>query len=283
MKFFSTYKKQILLCLLFVFLFNSVAYLQKKYDTSVQLKDFFDPTVRKYIFPPQILKYFSFGFNNVLADFYWINIIQDYSGWNRADNFYINEYKNLVTLDPHFSYPYLFGILTISSKAKPENLIHFEPVTNIGLEALPYNWEIPFYLGTQFHLLKNDPKALYYLKIASSLPLTPHNVQYIYTMYEKKFLSGNTASQALIKTIYDTTTSSTTKKIIKNQIVINSLIQTLQPVIQNYKNKYGMYPSSLNDLIINNMIQVNTEFKTDFIITINKNTGEITIVSNEIN
>ena len=50
-------------------------------------------------------------------------------------------------------------------------------------------------------------------------------------------------------------------------------------IINEYKNKYGKYPESLDDLIQHKMLQISPELEEQFIIMINKNTGSVEVES----
>jgi hypothetical protein len=229
---------------------------------------------------------FSFGFKNVLADLYWVKAIQDFSVWDGTDPFYAQEYKNIATLDPKFPYPYLLGILTFTSKGKKEVLEQIEPITTIGMQALPNEWEIPFYLGTGFQLVKAPEKALPYLKIASEKNDSPDLVKKAYKNYFTQTITGTKPNgeinNDLIKTIYDTTKSETTKKIIEEGVMSSTLTEVLQSLAKKYKNNYGTYPKSVEDLAEKNMIQFTPQLKEKFTIVINQYTGTVTITPKKL-
>ncbi len=279
MKFLHNYKNVLTGLFAFSIFFSCIVFLQISYDKSVRLKNFYELETEKYVLPASVIRYLSFGFNNVLADFYWITIIQDLSEWNHNNTFYIEEYRNLVTLDPKFSYPYLFGILTTTSKKYPESPDKFEPIANIGIQNLPYNWEIPFYLASSFNLIKNYPKASNYIELAITRPIVPTAVQTLYNSYIKRNLAEQSTSQAFIKTIYDTTDSETTKKILKQNMAINDITQALESVVRSYKQQFGIYPKSLSDLVNKNLLRISPELEQNFHITIDDKNGNIEVLS----
>lgn len=284
MNFFTTNKKGLPVLIFSLLLLASVALLQKKYDTIMHPKLIFT-TETKYVLPSSIVSNFSFGFKNVMADLYWVNAIQDFSIWDGKDPFYVQEYKNIATLDPKFSYPYLLGILTFTSRSADDKnagtstLLMIEPVVTMGIKNLPDNWEIPFYYGTGFQITKNPEKALYYLSLAASHPDAPARIHEVYSSYLKRALIGDNAAKEFVKAIYDTTDSETTKKILKEGIMINDLTEILKGVVKNYKTKYGFYPSSINNLVSAKMIQAGPELEKDFSITINKYSGDVKVVA----
>ncbi|MCF7898598.1 MAG: hypothetical protein K9L31_01460 [Candidatus Pacebacteria bacterium] len=284
MNYFNANKYKLILLISFAFLLLSAATIQKKYDNIVHPNILFK-TETRYILPTSVVLNFSFGFNNIMADLYWVRAIQDFAIWDGTDPFYLQEYKNIAALDPKFSYPYLLGILTFTSRSVNDvngnisTLDTIEPTIKIGIENLPDNWEIPFYMGTGFQLAKNPEKALYYLKIAATNPKAPEIVPSVYKSYLRNTLTGEAASRALVKTIYETTESETTKKILEKNVIINDLVEVLQNVVNTHKSKYGYYPSSIDDLVARKLIQSSVELKSDFNISINRYTGEVKVVA----
>ena len=279
MKFFKKHSLVLSLALIAVLLF-SASLLQKKYDDIVHPQILFT-TETRYVLPAHIVSMFSFGFKNVIADLYWVKAIQDFAIWDGMDPFYAQEYRNIATLDPKFPYPYLLGILTFTSKGKREVLEQIEPVTQIGIRELPNEWEIPFYLGTGFQLVKTPEKALPYLKISSEISDAPDQIKRAYKNYLKQTLTGTKPSgeinNDLIKTIYDNTKSETTKKIIEDGVMVNTLTEIIQTLVKKYRTLYGEYPQSIDLLAEKKMIQLAPLLKEKFTITINQNTGAVTV------
>ena len=272
------YITTILLSIFFLSLFIVTVFTQRAYDAIVNPEVIYIEAKKKYILPASIVKNFSFGFSNSIADMYWLSSIQDLPEWDHKEKFYIDQYRNLATLDPKFSYPYIFGILTVSSKLHKNSVEMIEPVAAMGIQNLPYNWEIPYYLGVQFNVAKNREKALEYFEIAATRPLIPDLVRTVYRAYKKNLLKENDATLAFIKTIYETTESETTKKIIKEGMVLSDMTQIVKNVSEKYKTRYGRYPSSLTELIDAKMIQVTPALTEGFRITINPSTGAVDIV-----
>jgi hypothetical protein len=282
MKSFTPYANSISVGLFIVALLTSAVVLQKKYDDIEHPRIIFT-TETRYILPSKIVSNFSFGFKNIIADLYWVKAIQDFSVWDGHDPFYLQEYKNIATLDPKFSYPYLLGILTFTSKSASEKVLNadiletIEPVIEIGIKNLPDNWEIPFYMGTGFQLTKNPEKAFKYLKLAAENKKAPELISRTYKTYLKNTLMGRTASGDLVKAIYDTTESETTKKILESNVMINELTEVLKGIVSSYKTKYGYYPNSIDDLIARNMIRRGPELKSTFTVIINRNNGDVQV------
>lgn len=284
MKFLRNNLHNLLGLIVFLILFFAVVSLQYKYDKIVHPYVTFAYETH-YVMPASLVKNFSFGFKNVMADFYWIGIIQDFSIWNGSDSFYLRKFENLSVLDPHFSYPYLLGILTVTSRstkydpASPATVTIYdiEPIATLGLKNNPKSWEIPFYLGTAFQITKAPEKALQYLKIASEIEGAPDFTKRAYDSYSKNVSKGDNVSQALIKIIYETTESKTTKKILKEGMIARDLTRVIQGVVTEYRLKYKKYPSSFNDLVVTHMVQNTDKVESEFTIMIDSKTGIVTV------
>lgn len=287
MKFLTITKKNSFLLIFCLMLLLAGAFIQIRYDT-IEHPHFMFTTETRYVLPSSVVVNTSLGFKNILADLYWVKAIQDFSIWDGKDPFYAQEYKNIVALDPFFSYPYLLGILTFTSRATTDKnatsstLNQIEPVIEIGMKTLPNNWEIPFYMGTGYQLNKMPEKALYYLKIAASKESSPQRVKDVYTSYLKRTLTGDNAAKEFIKTIYETTESETTKKILEDGIAVENLTKVIEIIATSYKNKFGIYPRSIDDLMAAKMIKHGNEIKARFSITISRTTGKVDITAKKI-
>ncbi|MEN9881460.1 MAG: hypothetical protein RLZZ308_643, partial [Candidatus Parcubacteria bacterium] len=185
---------------------------------------------------------------------------------------------NISTLDPRFEYPYLFAIFTIPQNKNIETLHKIARIADLGITEIPTSWKIPFYLGTQYFLFTKDYKeAERYLEIASKKEDAPQAVYLMYTNFVVNNIKGHRASRELLRTIYDTTDSSTIKKIVEKGLQEDILNQMMDSAILAYKVKYGEYPSSLNNLITNRFISLPNDFTDFFTVTINSRTGSYKI------
>lgn len=244
---------------------------------------------KRNLLPDQILPYISFGFSNIIADFYWIRAIQDFVAWNGKEGFFIGYFKNIATLDPRFEYPYLFSILTIPQKPKEgESIERLDTIANIsqkGIDAIKDGWQIPFYLGTQYYLFtkKYDP-AEKYLAIAAEKKDAPDGVYLIYSTFvgrnSPKPIRGDEdarISRSLLKVIYNSTTNETTKKLIERGLQEEAIYQMLEKGIIAFKEKYKKYPRTIEEVIAVNFIKLPDAFLDYFDIIINQKNGSFKV------
>jgi hypothetical protein len=128
-----------------------------------------------YIPSGEFLKSFTIGFEQLIADYFWIKTIGYFGEHLMSDRNYPWLYHILdlvTTLDPQFIWPYYFGGITLSLEAQ-----QVEQSNLILKKAMHYHpavWKFPFFLGFNYWYYSNDPvKAAYYIKIAAQLPKAP--------------------------------------------------------------------------------------------------------------
>lgn len=122
------------------------------------------------------LKLVSLGFDQLLADCYWLAFIS-YIGdpKERAkDHFYL-AYKYLDTitgLDPYLIDAYWFAAFTIGAEQKAPSAA--AEIIDRGLRANQDKWELPFIAGTNQYLYgNNEAAAAKYYRIAARYPSAP--------------------------------------------------------------------------------------------------------------
>lgn len=292
----SLYQKRVLIALpyiLSIFLLVLVSVFQQEHDRlsppfTEKLKQ-----VKRTLLPEEILPYTSFGFNAVLADFYWIRSIQDFVAWDGKEGFYIGYFKNITALDPRFEYPYLFSIFALPQNTKlTKDISSLDQVAAIaerGIKHIPMSWQIPFYLATQYHIFtKAYEPSESYLKLAASKEGAPDGVYLVYSTFvgrnltkTKNLLNNPDANlettRDLIKVIYNNTTNETIKKLAGKGIQYEAVSQMLEKGIIAYKERYKRYPKTIEEMLAVNFIKVPEELLANFTITINPYTGTFTL------
>jgi tetratricopeptide (TPR) repeat protein len=120
-----------------------------------------------------VVKLCALGFDQVLADMYWLAFIQ-YIGEldpRRGDEYRKTySYVDLITeLDPHFLRPYWFGSWSIGYWQKRPDLA--DKILQRGIAANPDEWELPFLAGVNAYIFGDDyTKAAKYYRQAARLP-----------------------------------------------------------------------------------------------------------------
>ena len=120
-------------------------------------------------------KAFTLGFSNLAADVLWIRAIGYFGGHALTDNEYPRLYNMLIqvtTLDPPFTYPYVFGGMALA--LKPETGNESIAMLSRGMTNYPGDWRYPFYIGFNAFYNQHDPeRAAGMMRYAASLPGSP--------------------------------------------------------------------------------------------------------------
>lgn len=252
--------------------------LQISYDRSSSSLTIKTEFVSKNLIPEELLPYTTFGFTNVIADYYWIRAVQDFSVWDWKNILYLDYFKNISALDPQFEYPYLFAILAVPNNKDVAMLDRVAAISERGISSIDTGWKVPYYLGTQYYLFtKTFSRAEQYLKIATSKAGAPDGAYLIYSSFVAKNIQGSKGSQELIKVIYNNTDNETIKKLAKRGFQEDIISQMLEKGIAAYKSKYKKYPKTVDELIALNFVSLSQEFLESFVITINQSNGNFRV------
>jgi len=128
-----------------------------------------------YLPSGKFVREFSLGYREVVADAVWLSAVQYYGDFRKGnhDLRYFSGLIDIVTsLDPHFTFAYLFGALVVSEDAGS-----FEEGTDIlkrGMSRNPTSWQLPFEIGfLNFVNRRDNALAARYFELASRLPGAP--------------------------------------------------------------------------------------------------------------
>jgi hypothetical protein len=153
-------------------------------------------------------------------------------------------------------------------------LTNVTTIAERGIVAIPTSWKIPYNLGTQYYLFtKSYEKAKEYLRIAAEKKDAPLGVYLNYSSFVINNVQGYKASYDLVKVIYDTTTDETLKKVLALGIQEELLRTMLERAIVAYKTTKDVYPSSVEQLIQENLVALPSTFTNSFTVIINKRSG----------
>ncbi len=233
---------------------------------------------RRILLPPEILPYVTFGFTNVLADYYWVRSIQDFITWDGKDLYYLGYLRNISALDSNFEYPYLFNILAVP---KPKDVPMLDSIAMISkpqLQESSPSWKIPFYLGTQYYFFtKKEEPAKRYLYLATTKEDSPPGVFLVYSSITEKVINSYKVSRDLVRVISNTTDNETLKKLAERGLANDTTVQILKKGILAYHAKYKKFPKTVDELIEKNFVTLPQGLLDDFTITINPKNGSFRI------
>jgi len=134
-------------------------------------------SMESYLYIPsaKFLKPFTLGFNQVIADYFWIKTVGYFGEHLMSDRHYPWLYPMLdlvTTLDPQFIWPYYFGGITLSLEAQQVEQSNL--ILKKAIHYYPYNWHFLFFLGFNYWYHDNNLlQAATYLKRAAMQPNAP--------------------------------------------------------------------------------------------------------------
>ncbi|HEY9868395.1 MAG TPA: hypothetical protein V6D08_04465, partial [Candidatus Obscuribacterales bacterium] len=123
-----------------------------------------------------VLKLLSLGYEQLLADCWWLAFIQYYGDTReRVKDRYRHAYAylDLITrLDPKFTQPYWFAAFAVGGDMKRPDMA--ARLIERGLNANQDNWYLPFIAGiNQYLFAGNDVEAAKYYRRAARYPDAP--------------------------------------------------------------------------------------------------------------
>mgnify|MGYP006054958267 CR=1 FL=1 len=257
---------------LLVLLITLLVSIQIKYDAvNAPFTHKFE-AIERTLLPAQIVKNFNFGFSNVIADMYWIRAVQDLVHWNETDSYYVDYFENISTLDSKFEYPYLVGIFVVPTSKSPSFLERISVIADRGIEALPENWQIPFYLSTKYKsITKEYERADHYLSIAVANENAPEVVRTVYNAFKVNQANDRKQVSEMIKVIYNTTEDTTIKKLAAKGIIVNDVTDAGEKAIARFKIRYKAYLQNLAELEQTKLIGLSLALKNVFDVEIAAN------------
>ena len=134
-------------------------------------------SIEQFLYLPsgRSTKALTLGFSNLAADVLWVRAVSYFGGHMLTDREYPWLYRILVqvtTLDPPFTYPYLFGGMALALKAESGD--ESMAMLSRGMTNYPGDWRYPFYIGFNAFYNQRDPeRAAYLMRYAASLPGSP--------------------------------------------------------------------------------------------------------------
>jgi hypothetical protein len=263
----------------FLLSISSTQILYDKASQAFSLESFKFKVANKHIVTPPAIEHLSFGFTSFLADYYWISAVQDLTGWNHQDTYYLDYFNNISTLDPHFTYPYLFSIFTAPSTKIPHSIDTVATYADRGIVNNPSSWDIPFYMATKYKTFaKDNKKTEHYLSIAARIPAAPPVVGIFYSAFTSNTLLGRSANIAMLQIVRDTTDSDTIKKISSRGLNSETIRSMFEQGVVAYKATFGRYPKNLQDLTKNHFVTLPPELEKIIILQVNPSNGTIKII-----
>jgi len=163
--------------------------------STARTQDFrYRPYLHESLYLPtgKFLNELSLGYKQVVADFVWFSAVQYYGEYRKGQHA-LNHFEALMkivtTLDPHFTFAYIFGAWVIA-----EDMGDFERGIDMlrdGMANNPTSWRLPFEIGFLNFTHRTDyDLAGRYLDLASRMPNAPERARrfaaFVYTRAGEK-------------------------------------------------------------------------------------------------
>jgi len=205
-----------------------------------------------YIPSGKYLKYASFGYSTLLADFVYIWSIQYFSNTSVPERFqYLTHVYSIISeLDPRYLDPYQVGALIAIYDAR-----EFDTAMEIlsqGLKKNPEQWIFPWQAGHYAQMILKDYElAKKYYQKAMEIEGAPPITKRLYSNAIYELGDYETAWKNWLE-IYKNTDDERVKKIASNHLYRTKAamdIQKIKHALKKYKDKFGQFPEKLDSLV----------------------------------
>lgn len=207
---------------------------------------------------PEVAKVASVGFQNALADLYFLRALQYYGNpWNtRAHYVYLYPLVRLVAaLDPSWELPLRWGAIAIEQNLGKETWLNTAASTRLlrlGVKRFPMDWRYRLYLA--YNLSTFDfqyEKAAKVLEGAIGLPGAP---EYIAALAARLHATAGDmgAAETLAEAVLHSTRDPHLRKAMKRRIVdieTEAILRRLDKAIRAYHQKNGTWPKTIGDVV----------------------------------
>ncbi len=213
-----------------------------------------------YFSSPAVVKKMALGYERVLADFYWMRVIQYYGRRDEADKRPIR-YKNLstlleitTTLDPGLLDAYRAGSLFLAEPdpvgaGQPQEALH---LLDKGIHAHPQEWKLFYDKGFIYYWHMKDYKAAGEIwRAGSRISGAPHWMEPLAAISLSKGGAPEVAI-ALWERQYRDSSRADVRENARNHLISIAVAQdiwSLESLLEKYRTKTGSFPQTLEDLV----------------------------------
>jgi len=217
-----------------------------------------------YLSSPKVLKRLSLGYEGLLADIYWTRAVQYFGSKHHVGAEQYNLLAPLLEittyLDPHLVVAYQFGANFLSPKppdgaGMPERAV---ALMESGIRANPDEWKLYYGLGFIYYWELHD-----YVKAADAFERgskRPDAHPFLKIMAAK--MAQHAGDRETARMLWVTTFESTNDEQIKynaaahlQALLVEEQVIALEKLAQDYRDKRGHSPESLNDLVLAGMLR----------------------------
>src|SRR2546421_9167342 len=216
---------------------------------------------QRFMYLPQgeHLKIAVMGYQHVVADLLWIQVIQamgERQVTEEAGHWIYRALDVITTLDPKFVRVYEAGGIALVTL-----VVLAEESNRILEKGIQYNsdvWTLPYLLGFNYYFeLHDDAKAADYIARASRLQGAP---EYLAPLAARLYASAREPQVAIefLARMYEQTSDENVKLIMERrlkEVVVERDLQLLEEAISRYRKLHKRAPERLEDLIGPNLLR----------------------------
>jgi tetratricopeptide (TPR) repeat protein len=212
------------------------------------------PQFERIGFQGKFLKRYSFGFDNLIADLIWIQLIQEASHEPVKSDDLSWEYAQVdavTALDHRFTHAYSFGAVFVSIFR--QDIAGAEKILRKWVKRQPRNWRAHYMLGFHYYDNVQDyEKASHHVLQAATLPKSP---SWLVALGVRLLSETGSLTQALRTSvlIYPIVFDKEGKKrLIKRIRALNFGLQKAMwnSALTRYREKYNKYPQNQSELLL---------------------------------
>jgi hypothetical protein len=242
-------------------LFVCVAFTQKRIDATKQSEDSLQEDL--VLRSPELVKKLSMGYDALLGDIYWTRAVQYYGqriGDPHTKFDLLAPLLNIATtLDPKLLVAYRFGAIFLSEPralgAGRSDLA--VDLVSKGIAANPDEWILNYDLGFLYYWrLKDYPKAA---EAYADGGKKPHAPLILTLMAARVAQKGNDleTSRMIFLQLYESSKDKNVRKLAMREVRALKAQEDemhLDEVIQDYKKRFGRYPTSTKEMVAAGML-----------------------------
>ncbi len=199
------------------------------------------------------LKLISLGYDNVVADYYWMRSLEFFgTGKYNAVGYPLLEplLRRSLTLDPLFKSAYLFaGTALTLPKMDPAKS---NALLEQGLKYRPDVWQIPFYLGFNRYYFQQDyAGAAESLSIASKFPDAPPVIAQLATRIAAQAGRPEVGIQLIDEILERTKDEQVRASYLERRkaLQLDVELQFLNRLVRRYRDEHAAEPKSIADFV----------------------------------
>jgi len=197
----------------------------------------------------RVLKFLSLGFEEVIADYYWFKTVLYTGGDAKSMDFeyFASLVDQVITLDPHFQTPYIFGSVILAIEA--DDIDGSDRLLLKGFTRFPDAWRFPFGLGYNNYFHHGNPeKAARYLAIAARLPDHP---SYLPALASRVYLEAGNPEVAIkfLETILDEAPEGQQREKLARRLEALRMILQLEKLAERFRQDGNGHLESLHELV----------------------------------